>query len=154
MGFRERRIRFGVTRPFFGLCAVAVLLASGATSVWAQTSTAGTVAGQVTDESNAAVPGAQVKIADPGTGTEFTTVTNNDGRYTFSSVPPGTYNVGFTKTGFSTYDVNKQAVDVGQVLTLNAKLKVGSTATTVEVTASAGSELQTMNCLLYTSRCV
>ena len=31
------------------------------------------------------------------------------------------------------------------MLTLNAKLKFGSTATTVEVTATAGAELQTMN---------
>ncbi len=34
---------------------------------------------------------------------------------------------------------------VGVVLTLNASLKVGATSTTVEVTATNGAELQTMN---------
>jgi hypothetical protein len=71
--------------------------------------------------------------------------TNNDGRYVFPQVTPGKYNVSFIKQGFGAYEVNGQAVDVGEVLTLNATLKVGSTATTVEVTASAGAELQTMN---------
>jgi hypothetical protein len=60
-------------------------------------------------------------------------------------VNPGTYNISFTKQGFSTYEVNTQAVEIGMVLTLNAKLKIGTTSTTVEVTASTGAELQTMN---------
>jgi Carboxypeptidase regulatory-like domain len=145
MDLRERTIRFGSTRLFPGLCAVAVLLAAGATSVWAQTSTAGTVAGQVTDEQGAVIPGSQVKIAGAATGAIQTTVTNDAGRYIFSQVPPGKYNVSFAKTGFSTYSVNAQNVAVGAVLTINAKLSVGATATTVEVTASSGAELQTMN---------
>jgi len=72
-------------------------------------------------------------------------VSNDAGRYVFSQVSPGTYNISFTKQGFSIYDVNSQAVEVGEVLTLNARLKVGSTSTTVEVTAATGAELQTMN---------
>ena len=108
MRLRESAVR--VNRIFPGLCAVAAFLVVGATSVWAQTSTAGSVAGQVTDESNAAVPGTQVKVTDTGTGAALTALTNNDGRYFFSSVPPGTYNVSFSKNGFSTYDVNTQPV--------------------------------------------
>ena len=111
----------------------------------AQTATAGTVAGQVTDESNAAVPGAEVKVISAGTKTAQTATTNEAGRYIFSQVPPGTYTIAFTKQGFSTYEVNGQDVVVGAVLTINAKMKVGATATTVEVNASSGSELQTMN---------
>ena len=56
-----------------------------------------------------------------------------------------TYNLSFVKQGFSTYEVNGQTVAISSVLTINAVLRVGSTATTVEVTASAGAELQTMN---------
>ncbi len=72
-------------------------------------------------------------------------MTNEAGRYIFSQVLPGTYNMTFTKQGFTTYQVNAQNVDVGAVLTINAKLKIGSTATTVEVTATTGADLQTMN---------
>jgi len=137
--------RFRGNRRFSVGCAAALFLAFAATSAWGQTSTAGTVSGQVTDEQNAAVPGAEVKVIDLGTKAAMTTVTNDAGRYVFSQVNPGTYNVTFTKQGFSTYEVNTQKVEIGMVLTLNAKLKIGTTSTTVEVTASTGAELQTMN---------
>jgi hypothetical protein len=99
----------------------------------------------VTDESGAAVPGTVVKIIDLASGAAFESVSNEAGRYNFATVPPGKYDISFTKQGFSTYDIKAQSVDVGIVLTLNAKLKIGSTSTTVEVTASVGAELQTMN---------
>lgn len=138
-------VRFGLCRFFFGLAICLGILALGLTPAWSQTSNAGTVAGQVVDEQNAAIPGTEVKITDVSTNTGQSTLTNDAGRYIFSSVPPGTYNVTFNKQGFSSYNVNSQAVLVGQVLTINAVLKVGATATTVEVTASTGAELQTMN---------
>lgn len=111
----------------------------------AQTATAGTVAGQVTDESSAAVPGASVKVIEVGTKATQSLTTNEAGRYLFSQVPPGVYNIVVSKEGFSTYEVNNQSIEVGAVLTINAKMKVGSTATTIEVTAATGAELQTMN---------
>ncbi len=130
---------------FLSMGLPALFLALCATSAWGQTSTAGTVSGQVTDEQNAAVPGTEVKLLDLTTNAAQTTVTNDAGRYIFSQVNPGTYNVSFTKQGFAQYEVNRQAVEIGMVLTLNAKLKVGTTSTTVEVTAASGAELQTMN---------
>jgi hypothetical protein len=111
----------------------------------AQTSIAGTVTGQVTDASGAAVPGAAIKLTDIATGAAFASISNDAGRYDFPTVPPGRYDITFTKEGFSTYDIKSQNVQVGVVLTLNASLKVGSTSTTVEVSATIGAELQTMN---------
>ena len=110
-----------------------------------QTSTAGTVAGQVTDEQNAAVPGAEVKLTVSTTNLVQTSNTNEAGRYIFSQVPPGKYNIAVSKPGFSVYEVVGQTVGVGMVMTINAALKIGTASTTVEVTASSGAELQTMN---------
>ncbi len=138
-------VRNGFNRKFFGLAIGLGILTLGLAPAWSQSSNAGTVAGQVVDEQNAAIPGTEVKVTDITTNSALTTITNDAGRYVFSAVPPGTYNVMFTKQGFSSYEVNSQAVEIGQVLTLNAKLRVGSTTTTVEVTASTGAELQTMN---------
>src|ERR1700722_17670217 len=131
--------RFAVSYRFlaFAIC-LGIVLSLSATSAWAQTSQVGTVSGQVTDEQKADVPGAAVKLTDVSTTAHIETTTNNDGRYVFSSVTPGTYNISFVKQGFSTYDVNAQAVEISAVLTINAILKIGSTATTVEVSASAG----------------
>jgi hypothetical protein len=146
MKLSQRLNRFAVSFRFlaFAIC-LGIVLSLSATSAFAQTSQVGTVAGQVTDETHAVVPGVVVKLVEVSTNNAFNTTTNNDGRYIFSSVPPGTYNLNFVKQGFSTYEVNGQAVDISQVATVNATLKVGSTATTVEVTASAGAQLQTMN---------
>jgi hypothetical protein len=111
----------------------------------AQSSIAGTVTGQVTDASGAAVPGAAIKLVDIATGAAFASISNDAGRYDFPTVSPGKYDITFTKEGFTTYDIKSQEVQVGIVLTLNASLKVGSTSTTVEVSATIGAELQTMN---------
>ena len=140
----RRLIPAGLSTKFTAFLCLGILLVcvSGA---WGQTSTVGTVAGIVTDESNAAVPGAEVKITETATNIAQSTVSNTDGRYVFSSIPPGTYNISFTKQGFNSYQVNAQQVDIGQSLTINASLKVGSTSTTVQVTAEAGAQLQTMN---------
>src|SRR5258708_5887739 len=92
---------FGIsTRISTFLCigTLSLLCASGA---WAQTSTAGTVVGQVMDEQRAAIPGAAVKLVDISTNAAQSTVTNNEGRYAFTSVNPGNYNLSFTKDGFA-----------------------------------------------------
>jgi len=146
MKLSQRLNRFAISSRFlaFAIC-MGIVLSLSATSAWAQTSQVGTVSGVVTDEQNAAVPGTAIKMTDPSTNSVLTSTSNNDGRYSFSSVPPATYNISFVKQGFSTYEVNAQAVQISSVLTVNAVLKVGSTATTVEVSATAGAQLQTMN---------
>lgn len=135
---------FGISTKISAFLCLGILLL-GASSAWGQTSTVGTVAGLVTDEQNAVIPGATVKLADTSTNAVMNSTTNSDGRYVFSSVQPGKYNLSFGKAGFTSYKVDSQQVDIGQSLTVNATLKVGSTTTTVEVSASAGAELQTMN---------
>ena len=135
----------GLSTRNFRLSSLGISLVLSVAGAWAQTSTVGTVIGQVTDEQHAAVPGSSVKLVETATSATQTTVSNAEGRYVFSSVPPGSYNLTFTKDGFATYQVNNQDVQIGQQLTIDAILKVGTTATTVEVTASAGAELQTMN---------
>ncbi len=118
---------------------------------WSQTSSTGGVSGQVTDQQNAAIAGAQVKLIDNTTNSALTTLTNDTGRYTFVNVPPGTYDIGISKTGFSAFKVGQQHVQIGQVLTINAKLEVGSTSTTVEVVSTSGADLQTTNATVGTT---
>src|SRR5215469_12784110 len=104
-------IRVGFLAGSFLLCAAAA---------WSQSSTAGTVAGQVVDEQNAAIPAAEVKVKDTATWLVLSSLTNTEGRYVFPQVPPGTYNITVTKVGFTSYLVNSQHVEIGQTLTINA----------------------------------
>lgn len=144
--------RFGF-RSSLSICAasLALYLCLGTANLRAQSSNAGTVAGQVTDEQNAVIPGAEVRMTDTSTSTPRSTLTNDAGRYVFTQVPPGTYNISVSKQGFSSFQANSQAVEVGQSLTINAVLKVGATTTTVEVTATAGAQLQTLNATVGTT---
>jgi hypothetical protein len=146
MSFRSRLGHRGFRR-FSGLTVICLAMGTGLgiTPAWSQSTATGTVSGQVTDTSNAAIAGAEVKMVNPSTNKPQTTLSNDTGRYNFQNVQPGTYNLTFNKAGFSTYQVNSQAVTVGQVLTINAQLTVGATSTTIEVTSVAGAELQTTN---------
>jgi hypothetical protein len=103
------------------------------------------VAGQVADPQNLAIPGTEVSVIDTSTNTSFTTLTNNAGRYIFPQVAPGTYTIFFSKPKFAKLQVTGQEVLVGQALTIDAKLELGAISTTVEVSSTAGSGLQTMN---------
>ncbi len=143
--FRWRASRYG-----FGL-AFGIVLALGTTPAWSQAAATGTVSGQVTDQQNAAVAGTEVAMMDTSTNTTQRTTSNDNGRYIFPTVPPGTYNITFTKPGFSVRRVANQQVKVGQVLTINSALEVGTTSTTVEVTASVGAELQVTNATVGTT---
>jgi hypothetical protein len=125
-----------------------MLVAAGL--MMAQSST-GTLTGQVTDQQGAVIPGANVKLLDPTTNQAREANTNDVGRYTITSVPPGDYTVTVTKEGFTAARLTGQHVDVGQVLTLNVPLAVGASTTTVEVQATAGAELQTLNATIGTT---
>ena len=124
---------------------VAALLSLAAVSAWAQSASTGTVSGQVTDQQNAFIVGAEVKLIDLQTNVARTTLTNEAGRYSFINVTPGSYDITVNKPGFAQTRIASQTVEVGLTLTANFALQVGSTATTVEVTAAAGAELQVMN---------
>lgn len=126
------------------LCGAAILSGLIDAPVFAQSAT-GTIAGQVSDQQNAIIPGADIRLTERSTSSVRTGVTNSVGRYTIVNVPPGTYDVTVSKDGFTTSRLTNQRVEVGEVLTLNVAMQLGTTSTTVEVSASAGAELQTLN---------
>ena len=111
----------------------------------AQFASTGEVEGRVKDSSGAIVQDASVQLIDRGTKIARTIKTNSEGRYVFNNVAPGNYDLTFAKTGFSEDRLKDQQVDVGQDLTLDVSLAIGTTATTIEVQASAGAQLQTDN---------
>lgn len=125
------------------VCLVALCLLS-ALQLWAQSASSGTVAGSITDPSNAVVSGATVSLTDKSTNNSRTATTNATGRYFFADVAPGNYDITVTKAGFSSVKAEGQQVQIGLSLTVNLALRVGAANVVVEV-AAAGNELQTMN---------
>src|SRR5271156_5894594 len=115
------------------LVLLLVVCLGGALPVWSQSTSSGTVAGSVADQSNATVPSATVALTDSSTNVARTTTTNKDGRYIFVDVTPGVYNISVTKSGFATTKTEKQEVRVGESLTVNLSLQVGGANVVVEV---------------------
>jgi len=124
--------------------ALLVIWAVSVLPSWSQAVSTGTLVGVVTDQSGAVVPGATVTLTDTTTNTERTTTTNDSGRYVFVNIPPGNYNVTFSKTSFATAKTLNQPIRVGTTTSLDASLQIGGANVVVEVQAT-GTELQTMN---------
>jgi len=125
------------------VCIVA-LISLSVTPARAQGET-GSVTGAVTDSQGGTVAGADVTLTDLATRSPRTTTTNDAGRYHFSSVPVGLYDITISKSGFKVHKAAAQKVSVGVQLTLDVALEVGALTETVVVTSQAGSELQTAN---------
>jgi len=127
------------------IAAAGILLVGTAPSAMAQTSSQGTLTGSVSDQQGAVIPGAEIRIQNTGTGSYVGTMTNAEGRYTIPNIQPGIYDVTIKKAGFTTASYKGQVIEVGQSLLLDVPMAVGATTTTVEVQATAGAELQTLN---------
>lgn len=129
----SRRLARHLGFPFFAV-ALIVLLA-GVSQLRAQTDSA-TLNGTVTDSTGAAIPGATVTITNKDTSANRVVVTNGTGNYTIPSLAPGNYLLSVTKAGFESFKEAGVILQVDQIATIDAALKVGSAAQTVEVSAS------------------
>ncbi|MGB8731601.1 MAG: TonB-dependent receptor [Candidatus Sulfotelmatobacter sp.] len=92
--------------------------------------------GTVTDQSGAAVAGADVKILAADTGIAQEQKSNSKGYYRFPGLAVGRYTVTVTNTGFKTKVIEDVIVQVGQTRTLDATLAVGASTEKVEVNAT------------------
>src|SRR5689334_13368044 len=109
-------------RGFSALLTGLVFAVLGASPARSQTaSSTATVSGQVTDATNAAVVGAVIRLTDPTTNSSLTTRSNQAGRFIVVNVPSAAYDITINKQGFSTFKAAQQQVQVGQVLTINAR---------------------------------
>jgi hypothetical protein len=114
-----------------------------------QTIVTGGLSGVVTDPSGSTVEGANLTLKSAATGGTFTATSSAGGVYQFSFLKPGEYALTVSKDGFKTA-AQTVTIQLGQVMTANVALEVGSTSVTVEVTTQ-GALLQTENANIATS---
>lgn len=105
-------------------------------TAFAQTVT-GSITGQITDPSGAVLAGGKVVAHNIDTGVETTATTNEAGFYRIDFLPIGHYEVMAEVSGFGTQRVPAFSLEVLQTATFNFKMQLGSTSTTVSVTAAA-----------------
>jgi hypothetical protein len=109
---------------------------NSAPTAFAQVTTAA-IHGTVTDLTGAALPNAKVTATNTATGITTTTTSNRSGFFTFTALQIGPYKVDIEITGFERFESNGIALTANADLEINGKLKVGATAETVTVDASA-----------------
>ncbi len=117
------------------LALAAVLCFLFATNLHAQGVT-GNIRGTVVDTSGAAVADASVTITDVAKGATRTVTTSANGTFEVTFLPPATYNLSVTKSGFKTFTQGGIVVQADGTYLVSAKLEVGTMSETVEVSAT------------------
>ncbi len=97
----------------------------------------GTLTGNVTDPTAAAIPGAAVKATNVATGIEREATSNGEGVYIFNDLIPGNYSVGATAQGFAPVQQDGISVLPNTSARVDLQLKVGSATQQVTVTTAA-----------------
>jgi hypothetical protein len=96
-----------------------------------------TLTGLVSDPTGAVVPSATVQIVNAGTQVAHETVSDEQGRFLFSFLQPGSYQLNVSAPGFNKYQQTGITLNVNAPATVNVRLAVQSTATEVIVNSNA-----------------
>ncbi len=104
---------------------------------WAQGETTSAIVGQVTDATGAAIPRATVTITNRQTGLRRSAKTDNEGRFNFPQLQPGTYSVKVDAEGFEPRQIDNVVSGLGQKQAVNCTLRVAQSRQTVEVRGGA-----------------
>ncbi len=101
----------------------------------ATTAAPGTLHGQISDTTGAVIPGATVSITDAQGHTLASGTSGQDGSYTITNVPPGSYVVFVTAQGFGPLSTRSVVVAPRANKLLNATLLIQVQQQTVQVNA-------------------
>src|SRR5689334_694108 len=122
-------------RNKFELFLLAAVLAANAFGQAAAIN--GEITGTVTDPSGAAVAGATVNVTNTDTGYKLTTKTADSGLYRLTLLPLGAYEIDVQAAGFAAAKRTGIPLMAGQTATVDVRLSVAGTATSVDVVAAA-----------------
>jgi len=99
--------------------------------------------GRVIDPSGAAIASAQVELTQTATNVHQSTTTTSAGDYVFSNLIPGSYQLDVTAAGFRHLQRSGVTVSVGQTISVDLSLSIGSDQQIVTVNGDAGREWPT-----------
>ena len=131
------------------LCGLILMLGLSATVAAAQTVT-GSVTGEISDTTGAAIPKASVVAENVDTGVKTPTTANASGVYSILFLPIGKYRVSVSASGFSPQTFSVFTLEIDQTVKLDAHLSVGA-ETSVEVNSSNAAILNTTDATLGTT---
>src|ERR687884_516767 len=116
----------------------AVLLTLVCCSLTLGQTVVGRISGTVQDANGASVPNASVKVINNATNSERTVTSDENGFYTITNLPVGTYTIEAEQKGYKKALVTGKNVTADARLTVDLKLEAGEVSETVEIVAAAG----------------
>ena len=96
----------------------------------------GNITGTIEDPAGAAIPAAKITIVDVERGVTYQTSTNNSGNFIQTHLLPGRYEVHAAAPGFVEFKADA-VVQVDSDTRVDARLQIGTSATTVSVTGES-----------------
>lgn len=97
----------------------------------------GTISGIVLDPSGGVIVGANVLIINNATGVEYPGRANSEGYYVVPNIPPGTYRIQVSNSGFKTIIKPDIVIHVEDALAINFTLPIGAASEIVTVQGGA-----------------
>jgi hypothetical protein len=104
-------------------------------NLFGQATEFGALNGTVTDQQGRPIANANVTATNMGTNVAQTATTNGEGQYRIFNLLPAQYTIKLDAPGFKTVSIAPFKLDVGQTITQNATLPVGTVTEQVEVSA-------------------
>jgi hypothetical protein len=95
----------------------------------------GSIAGMVTDNSGAVVPGVTLSLQNQATNLTYSATASDAGAYSFLNLPVGTYDLTATAKGFQRSQTTGIPVQVNQQARVDVRLQLGEVNQTIEVQA-------------------
>jgi len=126
------------------LSRLALLLVALPTLSLAQVAGTGSLTVAVTDKTGATIPGALVTVSG-NEGFAQKATTGQNGEAEVVGLPPGTYNVKVTATGFGDFEAKGIKVDAGQASRTTAAMALAGLTTDVSVQAQSAVQVETQN---------
>jgi hypothetical protein len=128
----HKRQRIGST-----VLTIFVLAAVLSNVVYGQTASTGALAGKVLDPSGAVIPGAEVHLMNHQAGDADAATSDGAGNFHFLLLPPGSYELQVSKTGFAHLHLNNINVPVTETIRLELHLRIPSVTGSVQVSSEA-----------------
>ena len=124
------------------IAALLLLMVCGSLAIHGQT-IFGRISGTVKDSNGGAVPNATVTITNAATNLVRTATTDEDGFYTATNLPVGTYTILVARDGFKRAQQTGVVLAADGRLTQDMTLEVGQVTETVEVSSGVGETVNT-----------
>ncbi len=135
-------IRNQIARGVLALSVSVFLLIGGPARLSAQQADA-TLTGTIVDQSGKAIQNASVVVKNDATGVVRSVTTGEDGRFSVSGIPPGSYTIEASAAGFAknTRSAEQLAAGASQDLTIPMSVESLNQTVTVEASVSVAAQL-------------